>query len=535
MALVALLILGAIVVGLVFAIRKFMDRKADASSDGGDVIAYLLLALAVGTAGFSLAALARSAFPAGSFVFDRSGEVATALAGLVVATPIAIYLWRRQAKRREEFPASGGWTVYLALIEAVFMTTFAVTSFMLLSWLLGDGNTSTWADVVIYAGILGFHEVAVRRWPPRSDSADLPRVVGSAIGLITTAIATTGIIFWLSQEVYATFAAQAGSGDLMTWVSLLIVGGPIWYFRWWRPWPEDSSLPRDTWLFVVSVAALTTAIGAATFTFIQTVVFAITDADEAAQHFEFLPVAFATGLVAIALWAHHRSRLGSDRSVFLGAYEYAMAAIGLVSGVASATWLTALAFGGGDLITVDTAVVVSSAIVVLVSLGVWWVFWSKTQHAPRDVEAASVPRRFYLLGMGVVMGLTAASSLIGALVVLFQMVLGSTQGESLAVQTALFVFSGVATWHLLRENAEDRSLIVSEEIVTPFDVTIVCSHPGMISSHFSDKARLRVLYREDDEGVITDDMAEEIVALVNNRSSMVWVDRDGPRVAVSRL
>ena len=70
MAAVALLILGAIVVGLVFAIRKFMDNKDDVGSDGGDVIPYLLLALAVGTAGFSLAALARTAFPAESFVLE---------------------------------------------------------------------------------------------------------------------------------------------------------------------------------------------------------------------------------------------------------------------------------------------------------------------------------------------------------------------------------------------------------------------------------------------------------------------------------
>ena len=161
-------------------------------------------------------------------------------------------------------------------------------------------------------------------------------------------------------------------------------------------------------------------------------------------------------------------------------------------------------------------------------------FWSKTQLAPRDVEAASTPRRFYLLGMSVIMGLTSASALIGALVVLFQMVLGSTQGETLVVQGALFIFSGLTTWHLLRENADDRSLIVSEEVVTPFDVTIVCSHPGLISTLFSDKARVRVLYRGDDEGVINDDMAQSIVTLVNNRSSMVWVDRDGPRVAVSR-
>jgi Domain of unknown function (DUF5671) len=534
MAAVALLILGAIVVGLVFAIRKFMDNKDDVGSDGGDVIPYLLLALAVGTAGFSLAALARTAFPAESFVLDRSGDVATALAGLVVATPIAVYLWRRQAKRREQFPASGGWTVYLALIEAVFMTALVITAYTLINWILSDGDKSTWADVLVYAGIVVFHEMATRRSPPRSDSAELPRVVGSAIGLISTSIAVTGIFFWLLDEVYATFSPQAGGGGLMTWVSLLIVGAPVWFFRWWLPWREESSLPRDAWLFVVSVAALATAIGAATFTIIQTTVFVLTETADAGQHFESLPEALSVGLVALILWPHHRSRLGSERTVAVQAYEYAMAAIGLGTLVGSSTWLTALAFGGGDLITVDAAVVISAAGVVLVALGVWRMFWSKATNAPRDLEVVSTPRRFYLVGLGVVMGLTSAAALIGALVVLFQMVLGSTQAETLFVQGALFIFSGLATWHLLRENAADRSLIVSEDVVTPFDVTIVCSHPGMVSTLFSDKARIRVLYRGDDEGVITDGMAETIVAEVDNKSSIVWVDAEGFRVATAR-
>ena len=534
MALVALLVLGVIVVGLVLAIRKFMDKKGDDSSDGGDVIPYLLLALAVGTAGFSLAALAQTAFPVEAGVFDISGRVATSLAGLVVATPIAIYLWRRQAQRRETFPASGGWTVYLALIEAVFMTAFVVTAFMLANWLLGDGDAVSWADVVVYAGIIAFHEIATRRTPPRSDSSDLPRVVGSAIGLVATATAAGGLLFWLSEEVYATFAPQAGGGELMTWVALLIVGGPVWYVRWWRPWPDESSLPRDAWLFLVSVAALAVTTVAATFIFIQTVVFVFTETDEAAQHFEILPGAFSIGLVALLLWAHHRSRLGAERTAAVQAYEYAMAAIGLASLVGTATWLTALAFGVGDLITVDASVVVSSAIAVLVSLMIWWMFWSKTQSAPRDVESTSTPRRFYLLGMGVIMGLTSASALIGALVVLFQMVLESADGQTLVVQGALFVFSGLTTWHLLRENAEDRALIVSEDVVTPFNVTIVCSHPGMISTEFSDKARLRIIYRDDDEGVISEEMATQIVEEVNHKSSLVWVDRDGFRVASAR-
>ena len=56
----------------------------------------------------------------------------------------------------------------------------------------------------------------------------------------------------------------------------------------------------------------------------------------------------------------------------------------------------------------------------------------------------------------------------------------------------------------------------------------------MVSTLFSDKARVRVLYRGDDEGVITDDMAETIVAEVDNKSSIVWVDAEGFRLTTAR-
>jgi hypothetical protein len=43
-----------------------------------------------------------------------------------------------------------------------------------------------------------------------------------------------------------------------------------------------------------------------------------------------------------------------------------------------------------------------------------------------------------------------------------------------------------------------------------------------------------VIYRDDQEGVIGDEMADEIVATVANRASLVWVDQSGFRVAPMR-
>ena len=165
----ALVILGGIVAAVIAVVRRRLD-KSDGSGDSGDVLVYLLLALAVGTAGFSLAALGRTAFPGDTFVFDTSSQVATALAGLVVAAPIAFFLWRQQAERRETHTSDAGWIVYLALIEAVFLIAFVVAAYQLVSWALGASDSLQWTDVLVFGGrgglprVGGSKDAAKRRW-----------------------------------------------------------------------------------------------------------------------------------------------------------------------------------------------------------------------------------------------------------------------------------------------------------------------------------------------------------------------------------
>ncbi len=70
--------------------------------------------------------------------------------------------------------------------------------------------------------------------------------------------------------------------------------------------------------------------------------------------------------------------------------------------------------------------------------------------------------------------------------------------------------------------------------VAPFDVTVICSHPGILAARFPEEARMRVFYRGDDAGVVDEGMADDIVASVANRSCFVWVDEDGFRIAPVR-
>lgn len=530
----SVLILAALVIGGIALVRRVTGKHDEGGGEGGDVLIYLLMALAVGVAGFALASLAATALAGGDFVVDVRGRVANSLAALVVGVPVAVLLWRRQERRRESHPRSAGWTVYLALMEAVFMTSLVAALFGFFSWIFTDSTDAAWTNIVVFGGIVVFHEWAASRTPPASDAAGLPRVIGSAVGLVATVIGLGGVIWWLLSEVYATLTPTAGGSDLGTWISFLLAGAPVWYYRWLRPWPGEADTPRNAWTFLTSVAGLTAALGALTVTAIETILFLVSDTAPAGAHFDFLPATITVAIVGGAGWAHHRRRLGRERTDPVRAYDYAMTAIGLVATVGGATALSTAAFGPSDLVGSSAEVIIGTTTILVVGAAVWLFFWTRATRQPRELEAASGPRRFYLIALSVVLGLTSAGSLIATLVIVFQRLLGSGGDESIVVPVSLFVFAGLATWHLLRVNSEDRALIGSEETLTPFNVTIVCSHPGMISAKFPDVARVRVLYRDDETGVIDEEMADEIVAAVGNRSSYVWVDADGYRVAASR-
>lgn len=530
----SILILAALVIGGIAVVRRVLGKRDQRPGGTGDILAYLLMALAVGVAGFALASLAATAFPGDEFVVDVRGRVANSLAALVVAVPVAVFLWRRQEKRRTAHPESSGWTVYLALIEAVFMTAFVAALFGVFESIFTDASGAGWTNLIVFGGIIVFHEWAARRTPPASDAAELPRVVGSAIGLVATAIGLGGVLIWLLSEVYATLTPTAGGSDLGVWVSFFLAGAPVWYYRWLRPWPGEPTTPRNAWMFLTSVAGLTAALGALTISIIETLLFLFTETERAGSHFDFLPGTLSVAVIGIAVWAHHRERMGRERTDPVRAYGYAMAAIGLLTAVGGATALSTVAFGRADLVGSDAEAVTGAASALAVGAGLWLWFWTRADRQPREVEAVSGPRRFYLIGMSVVLGLTSAGSLIAALVIVFQRLLGSGSDESIVVPVSLFLFAGLATWHLLRTNNEDRELIGAEDTLTPFDVTIICSHPGMIATQFPAVARIKVLYRDDEDGVIDEEMAAEIVEAVGHRSAYVWVDGDGYRIAPSR-
>jgi hypothetical protein len=529
LAIPLLLVLLAVVLVVVIAIQRSMKKSEDKGS-GGDLVSYLVLALAMGVAGFALAELASTAFPGDRFVFDPADNLATSLAALVVSAPFVVYFWRRQADRRVAYPGSAGWTLYLALIELVFLIAFVVSAVGFVDGLIGDGSASAWTGALVFGAIVSFHELAARQTPPLSDAGELQRVIGSAIGLVTAGIG-------LSLTLAALFdTAFEGLGlEFRPWLAMLLVGAPVWVYRWLRPWTAEPSVPRLTWAVVVSAGTLVAAIASASTIAVIGLQYVFADTPAAGQHFDTIPVALAVLIAALPIWAIHIRALGGHRSNPKRVYEYGVAAIGLAAAASGAIALTLVVFDRGLIVGGGARDVITFAVTLAVGLGVWRLFGGRWKRGDAGDEAEAWPRRIYNLGLGIIFGLVSAGALITTLFILLRRLLEGDATASLLTPITIFTYTGLATWYLLAAFARDRDVAGSEKVISPFEVTIITSHPGMIADRFPKQAKLQVIHRGDDAGPIDAEMAEAIVDAVDNKSSLVWVDETGFRIAPKRV
>lgn len=529
LGLVILLVLGVLIA---IAARAWSNRQDKPEEGGLDLIPYLLMALAVAIVGFSLAGLARASLTPDRLAGRPTGEIAGALAGLVVATPVAYLLWRRQARRRRVYPPSPGWPIYLALVELVFLIAFFVAVAQFGDALVGT-VTADWTDLVIYGGIVGFHWWAERRDPPQGDAAELPRLIGAAVAVVALTVGLVGTVDWLLSEAFDSIWGLFQIPEPQIPLALAIAGGGVWSWRWLPGWGEERTTFRNVYLGFVTSAALIMAVGALVALVSTLISFLLGTGARVQDHFSFYPEALALALVGGSLWWHHRQRLAPGRHGDRRGHEYAMAATGLSALVGSTTALIDSVFeprlaGTGELM-------VGLGCTVIAAGWVWLWFWRKTQSAPRSEEVPALPRRVYLIGMAILTGLTAAGSLIATLVVVFRAVLGEggELSDDLRLPVILTATSGVAAWHLFTHIRADGEVLRRTE-VRPFSVTVICSHPGILATLFPKEATMRVIYRGDDLGVIDDAMAAAIVDEVDASSSLVWVDGTGFRVAAAR-
>lgn len=537
--LLLLAVVGAAIFGVVALTRRGRaEGRRDDVALGADVITYVLMAAAMLVLGFSVAALARAAFPNDPFVFEPERQVASALAAIAVSAPITVILWIRQRKRRLAGGGVGGFTLYLTVIELVIGIALVVSLGQTLMRLFTGSGTAPWTNLIVFLGTFVFHEFARRDTPLPRQAYEIPRTIGAAIGFVPLAAGVGGVLYEGLLAIYDMIADFPGFGPgVLESLALILTGLPLWWFRWVHRWSDGHGPMRRAWAIAVAVGSMATLIGTGAFTVATVLVYLFTGTKEpAGSAFSFLPFTIALAMVAFASWQHHRSVLGNERTDAVRFYEYLLAAVGVMAIIGSLTALATTVFTGASFVGDQRELAIVSSVAALTAVAVWYRYWRRGQAAPRMEEAASTPRRLYLLVLGVITAITAAVTLISFLVMVFQAALGVGGLSDAAVPVAsLFVTSGLAAWHLLGTYARDRELTEDlDDETAPFDVTVICSHPGRLSTTFPNRARVRVVYRGDDAGVVTDEMADEIVAAVDGRSSFIWVDESGFRIAPAR-
>jgi hypothetical protein len=386
---------------------------------------------------------------------------------------------------------------------------------------------------MVFGAIVVFHEWAARATPPLSGGGELRRVIGSAIGLGAASAGLAGSLTWLLETGYEALGGDSTGLDFDPWFGLLIVGAPIWWYRWRRPWASDAGVPRTTWKVVAAIVSLTAALSAITALLVMAIEYVFGETPPAGEHFGASPLALALAVTGSLVWALHRLHPETE-AVPTQAYRYAMAGIGLVTTVSMLVALTVRALDRGVIVGAGTGDILTLAAVLTIGLGVWVWFDRRATRFDAAAVMPTWPRRIYTLGLGAASGLVAAGALITTLFILLRRLLMEDADDSVLVPASIFVYTGLATWYLLSAYFRDRASAPPVEYIAPFDVTLICSHPGQIATMFPEQARVRVIYRDDDAGVIDDDVAAQIVEEVGTRSSLVWVDGEGARVAPLR-
>ena len=365
------------------------------------------------------------------------------------------------------------WAAYLniALASSLIVSTVMVLNFLGGVFGVDDFEWRDIAPVIVWAAVWAMHWFWLR--PAHGLPGDLHLAVGSLTGLVTMMIGLGGVAYVAGDEIYASVVERLPAGhespELATWLIATGVGAVVWAWHWLGCYlrAERTSLWHVYVLLIGTLGGLAASIASGATIAYWTAVWYLGNPkmDLPSEHFEYVAVAAGFLVAGMAAWQYHRIVLragGSvDRSEPLRAYDYLMAASGLVATVVGATLaLVALFESIAARITGDPSDVANHLILAVIlgaiGLPLWWTSWSRIGgHLAADptAEIGSLTRRLYLVVLFGAGGLTALISLIVVLFVGIDDLLDATFGgetlDSARVGLALLAtVTGVAWYHL---------------------------------------------------------------------------------------
>lgn len=426
----------AIVIGIVLFVVSSRQKSGAAGPNSlRRLFIHLLMFGLVMAAANALADL--GALLIGDEPFDRTQALASALATLTVAVPVALGVGRTVLRRlRDEGSGerdSIGWNLYLGgvLFVSLAWTAGTVTA-VGIGLLLGTEVSKVAIAAIPVWGALYVSHLWLRSQWEDANQQRLETIAGSALGLGFAWVGAALTIAWAVDEIVlaeVVTIAQAGR-NVPVGVVPLVVGVLIWWPYWLR---KGVDLNRTTaWQILVimvgSVLALASALVSLGWALFRVLEWFIGDPQPTFEaQFEALPALLGVGIVGAVVWWYHRILLTSGERVTGGVRElatYVMAGLALTAVVVAVSILiTAVLitlFGTSEVASQSDSDVVLGAVVALaVALPTWWLYWSPIRTVGNE-QARSVVRRSYLIGIFGVGGVVAIGALIALLFELFQ-------------------------------------------------------------------------------------------------------------------
>ncbi|MGI8515871.1 MAG: DUF5671 domain-containing protein [Acidimicrobiia bacterium] len=540
LVLVLLAVLAAVIALPMVAIAR--RRTEPGTNSPALVVTYLILVVASIVATSAFSSIVESILPrGGTAIFDDVNEIALTLSTLIVSGLVWGAVWIALEKRRTG--SSTGRNLYIALTGAVAMSVVAYGAVRLIASLLGvDQYEPSWlADLICFAALW----LLMVRWRGADLELDeIRQFWGSVIGL---GLAASGVGILLTISFQTAIGQQPiliGESDFsegLRWgFSVLLVGAVYFTHFWIRGFAGSRTSFRNGYAAVVAVVAWFTtlhAFGVVVYRVLEWVVGI--GARETASQFRSLPAATSTAIVGAIVYWHHRAVLGTERTETVRAVEYVFGTYSLAILAGSFSFLLTLllqrTFETGQVLSDYSNALLGTLVALGISGATTVRYWGR---ALRLGEPQSPSRRAALLVLFFSSAFTGAIALIFVLFTLLRSVLaggGEELAEPLSGAVPITVVAGAVCWHIVnlrRQLPKTPDVVASVAAPRSGDpsnrvVTVAASDPGPLPSMIEG---MRFLRRADGVGIVSPEVAPEIVAAINatdGRAVLVTVNADG--------
>lgn len=275
---------------------------------------------------------------ASTLLVRQEHPLAQAAATVAVAVPVWVVYWFRAFSRARRTPLWFGYVLLVgvgaSLVLAVVGASVAV--YQLLVWVLGEptstqaaqhfaGTPTASACVIVGAVSWWYHrQILAAATPERTEVTRVYEYLMAGIALLAAAVGVAMLVVALVESLIPPAAVEVGTSvvnSLLSAMTLLLVGGPLWWVFWSRieratredRLEELGSPTRRTYLFVLfglgGVAAVVSVLVAA-FLGIQGVLEGGFDAQVVRDMRIPVAILLATGAISGYHWAVYRN----DRS-----------------------------------------------------------------------------------------------------------------------------------------------------------------------------------------------------------------------------